>query len=161
YLVAVRHYLLFFFFSSRRRHTRSKRDWSSDVCSSDLFTEFLARREQELVAEANSEKRPAAVQRPPEGREESEAFEVRHRVVERPIARKHDGVRAVDGARILGHDRRDAGATERLLDGPEVPPAVIDHGDHGLTGRPSSTGRFPRCGGSPACRRRARGRRPW
>src|SRR5207249_7052569 len=27
-----------FFFSSRRRHTRSKRDWSSDVCSSDLMT---------------------------------------------------------------------------------------------------------------------------
>src|SRR5207249_9250608 len=25
-----------FFFSSRRRHTSSKRDWSSDVCSSDL-----------------------------------------------------------------------------------------------------------------------------
>src|SRR5437868_12960372 len=29
-------YFFFFFFSSRRRHTRSKRDWSSDVCSSDL-----------------------------------------------------------------------------------------------------------------------------
>src|SRR5699024_8924327 len=29
-------FLYFFFFSSRRRHTRSKRDWSSDVCSSDL-----------------------------------------------------------------------------------------------------------------------------
>src|SRR5216683_6268165 len=28
--------LVFFFFSSRRRHTRSDRDWSSDVCSSDL-----------------------------------------------------------------------------------------------------------------------------
>src|SRR5690554_7558015 len=26
----------FFFFSSRRRHTRCGRDWSSDVCSSDL-----------------------------------------------------------------------------------------------------------------------------
>src|SRR5207249_8811518 len=26
----------FVFLSSRRRHTRSKRDWSSDVCSSDL-----------------------------------------------------------------------------------------------------------------------------
>src|SRR5699024_11334159 len=26
------------FFSSRRRHTRSKRDWSSDVCSSDLVS---------------------------------------------------------------------------------------------------------------------------
>src|SRR6266511_5161360 len=28
----------FFFFSSRRRHTRFSRDWSSDVCSSDLVT---------------------------------------------------------------------------------------------------------------------------
>src|SRR5699024_11780705 len=28
----------FFLFSSRRRHTRSKRDWSSDVCSSDLYS---------------------------------------------------------------------------------------------------------------------------
>src|SRR6266513_3749759 len=32
-------YFVFFFFSSRRRHTRSKRDWSSDVCSSDLIPE--------------------------------------------------------------------------------------------------------------------------
>src|SRR6266550_2877464 len=29
--------MFFFFFSSRRRHTRCSRDWSSDVCSSDLF----------------------------------------------------------------------------------------------------------------------------
>src|SRR3712207_8021165 len=29
---------LFFFFSSRRRHTRYWRDWSSDVCSSDLIS---------------------------------------------------------------------------------------------------------------------------
>src|SRR2546422_3808053 len=29
-------FFLFFFFSSRRRHTRCSRDWSSDVCSSDL-----------------------------------------------------------------------------------------------------------------------------
>src|SRR5207302_5531761 len=28
--------IFFFFFSSRRRHTRFSRDWSSDVCSSDL-----------------------------------------------------------------------------------------------------------------------------
>src|SRR5436305_10156035 len=28
---------VFFFFSSRRRHTRCGRDWSSDVCSSDLL----------------------------------------------------------------------------------------------------------------------------
>src|SRR5690606_39755882 len=29
-------FFCFFFFSSRRRHTRFSRDWSSDVCSSDL-----------------------------------------------------------------------------------------------------------------------------
>src|SRR5216683_5967154 len=32
---------VFFFFSSRRRHTRSDRDWSSDVCSSDLLPEAV------------------------------------------------------------------------------------------------------------------------
>src|SRR2546429_2904840 len=34
--VTVPHILDLFFFSSRRRHTRCSRDWSSDVCSSDL-----------------------------------------------------------------------------------------------------------------------------
>src|SRR5437868_15378445 len=34
-----------FFFSSRRRHTRSKRDWSSDVCSSDLSTHVAGEEE--------------------------------------------------------------------------------------------------------------------
>src|SRR6266849_6153798 len=38
------YYSIFFFFSSRRRHTRSTRDWSSDVCSSDLLAERLAER---------------------------------------------------------------------------------------------------------------------
>src|SRR5207249_6246102 len=40
-----------FFFSSRRRHTRSKRDWSSDVCSSDLE---LGRLNAGLVIEKRS-----------------------------------------------------------------------------------------------------------
>src|SRR3989449_4149962 len=31
----------YFFFSSRRRHTRCSRDWSSDVCSSDLDARCL------------------------------------------------------------------------------------------------------------------------
>src|SRR5438105_10438309 len=35
-----------FFFSSRRRHTRSTRDWSSDVCSSDLVYVVHTRRGQ-------------------------------------------------------------------------------------------------------------------
>src|SRR5437868_11724639 len=48
-----------FFFSSRRRHTRSKRDWSSDVCSSDLEKKLGRARLEELgqqmqrVVEAN------------------------------------------------------------------------------------------------------------
>src|SRR6266498_3993735 len=33
----------FFFFSSRRRHTRCGRDWSSDVCSSDLLFRGMVR----------------------------------------------------------------------------------------------------------------------
>src|SRR2546429_3662057 len=34
--------VVFFFFSSRRRHTRCSRDWSSDVCSSDLKIAVVA-----------------------------------------------------------------------------------------------------------------------
>src|SRR6266436_743168 len=37
----------FFFFSSRRRHTRCSRDWSSDVCSSDLHEQLVV----EIAAE--------------------------------------------------------------------------------------------------------------
>src|SRR2546429_2203862 len=33
---------VWFFFSSRRRHTRCSRDWSSDVCSSDLYFAIAA-----------------------------------------------------------------------------------------------------------------------
>src|SRR5699024_2351219 len=39
-----------FFFSSRRRHTRSKRDWSSDVCSSDYMTDFTGSQSPSAVA---------------------------------------------------------------------------------------------------------------
>src|SRR5256884_9296855 len=35
-----------FFFSSRRRHTRCSRDWSSDVCSSDLYCDPLVNDQQ-------------------------------------------------------------------------------------------------------------------
>src|SRR5699024_11517992 len=40
-------------FSSRRRHTRSKRDWSSDVCSSDLgyITELATNQEQTIKSD--------------------------------------------------------------------------------------------------------------
>src|SRR3989475_10754783 len=38
-----------FFFSSRRRHTRFDCDWSSDVCSSDLETQMLVDRAEQVV----------------------------------------------------------------------------------------------------------------
>src|SRR5215813_14876306 len=45
--------ICFFFFSSRSRHTRCGRDWSSDVCSSDLGSRAL------LLATTRPEYRPA------------------------------------------------------------------------------------------------------
>src|SRR3712207_9511777 len=54
---------IFFFFSSRRRHTRYWRDWSSDVCSSDLGPDqdkhrvqgHGCQRTERLVAPAHSQ----------------------------------------------------------------------------------------------------------
>src|SRR5690606_40130977 len=51
-----------FFFSSRRRHTRFSRDWSSDVCSSDLGGERPgAGRTQQYRCQAFPETRGAAL----------------------------------------------------------------------------------------------------
>src|SRR2546429_3085842 len=47
--------MYFFFFSSRRRHTRCSRDWSSDVCSSDL----VVQRPGVFVAQAHFDGRRA------------------------------------------------------------------------------------------------------
>src|SRR3712207_9068028 len=48
-----------FFFSSRRRHTRYWRNWSSDVCSSDLVGA-----EQDRVAVGSPVERPAVMEGP-------------------------------------------------------------------------------------------------
>src|SRR5699024_11989325 len=55
---------MLFFFSSRRRHTRSKRDWSSDVCSSDLKPHIL-----QLPAFSDYERFSGFVSIPLQGRE--------------------------------------------------------------------------------------------
>src|SRR2546429_3837789 len=63
---------VFFFFSSRRRHTRCSRDWSSDVCSSDLdaevrilrvppFAQGIARRAVEEYVLEQTHGEPATV----------------------------------------------------------------------------------------------------
>src|SRR5438309_7699617 len=41
-------FVFFFFFSSRRRHTRWNCDWSSDVCSSDLFQPWAAEKVKQM-----------------------------------------------------------------------------------------------------------------
>src|SRR5438876_972520 len=48
-------YLFFFFFSSRRRHTRWTGDWSSDVCSSDLFKDRATAPKHVLVRPVDQE----------------------------------------------------------------------------------------------------------
>src|SRR5215203_1359951 len=49
--------MFFFFFSSRRRHTRYWRDWSSDVCSSDLEREMEGLRPDVAIVGANRHRR--------------------------------------------------------------------------------------------------------
>src|SRR5690606_40334387 len=49
-LVCARQWIIFFFFSSRRRHTRFSRDWSSDVCSSDLALRISTMADSSLIA---------------------------------------------------------------------------------------------------------------
>src|SRR6266436_1281596 len=58
--------VFFFFFSSRRRHTRCSRDWSSDVCSSDLAGGTSApsnQRKADNRAKANLESAVKTVER--------------------------------------------------------------------------------------------------
>src|SRR6266542_4573272 len=49
--------IYFFFFSSRRRHTRCYRDWSSDVCSSDLGARELPRAAEPLRCRGDDDSR--------------------------------------------------------------------------------------------------------
>src|SRR5690606_40119827 len=67
------------FFSSRRRHTRFSRDWSSDVCSSDLEELRLVATEDRLEAELRNGDGPRLVV-------ELEQLAAAHPLRERPTA---------------------------------------------------------------------------
>src|SRR5687768_17800461 len=58
-------FFFFFFFSSRRRHTRCSRDWSSDVCSSDLgrvaLSDYLCGAERERSAHSQNIESPHSI----------------------------------------------------------------------------------------------------
>src|SRR5437660_6943273 len=82
--------LFFFFFSSRRRHTRWPRDWSSDVCSSDLHRRLelvRGKRCQLGATEAEQKGRGLAIRRPRSLRVES-TLEVRDRSEERRVGKE-------------------------------------------------------------------------
>src|SRR3712207_9031368 len=55
--------IIFFFFSSRRRHTRYWRDWSSDVCSSDLSRNNVVLSRRAVLEEERKEQRQAILER--------------------------------------------------------------------------------------------------
>src|SRR3989449_4433466 len=94
---------LFFFFSSRRRHTRCSRDWSSDVCSSDL------------LVDAHEPQEPAG-HGADEAREDEERDPGRGRVTE-PARQEHGGPEA-DGSddEVDPEARVGAAAAEALPD---------------------------------------------
>src|SRR5699024_11469763 len=56
------------FFSSRRRHTSSKRDWSSDVCSSDLVSLGIRRTLEKMGEERCAYRSTQSKTRPAETR---------------------------------------------------------------------------------------------
>ena len=84
------------------------------------LAELLARGEQQLIAEADPQERPRAVERSPQRGQEAERVEVPHGVVKRAVTGQHHGLRVVDRARILGHHGGAADSPKRLLDGAEV-----------------------------------------
>src|SRR5437660_3435280 len=86
----------FFFFSSRRRHTRWPRDWSSDVCSSDLD-------EKKRVTRAQPSLPPHRTDCPAEessaDRRACRAGEIRRGELQEPSPRSLPIVRIVPGGR--------------------------------------------------------------
>src|SRR5438067_2238649 len=108
------HWLCFFFFSSRRRHTRSKRDWSSDVCSSDLVLPY-GEQLQGSAERAPAEKSARQLYRLP-----------------------HAKAKCKRDLTFGSHQSSDYCGSERA-----IPRCCLPHGDTG-TSRPRTSKRIPR-----------------
>src|SRR6266511_506340 len=113
-------YFLFFFFSSRRRHTIFSRDWSSDVCSSDLW--LSARRPAPADYTEQWQRRCGHV-----GRERPSAGRGRRRNQLPAHPRFHHTTAVPSGDRALVLDRRSRisrrkWSAPRTLRGREDPP---------------------------------------
>src|SRR6266852_5909081 len=103
-------FLFFFFFSSRRRHTRCYRDWSSDVCSSDL------RRQDAELRMAGARERLGSCKLLFPEIDLRLIPELDPSVAERLIEADAGGDRSRMAELELLHDPRDGGGLERLLE---------------------------------------------
>src|SRR5207245_3459014 len=100
-----------FFFSSRRRHTRCYRDWSSDVCSSDLSLGQVFPVQEVLLVKIDLGQvlPPALDLHPAGGAGRIAAAVMRQRKAERLGRLQDRGVRRDLPAQALGMDERDPG----------------------------------------------------
>src|SRR6267378_7993282 len=87
-------YFFFFFFSSRRRHTRSLRDWSSDVCSSDLGGQVGPRGQEGSAAQ--DRRKPPQVQAREDGQPDGASF-----VSASPTRFRHSSAASPTGTRSV------------------------------------------------------------
>src|SRR5436189_4427443 len=87
------HLYNFFFFSSRRRHTRYIGDWSSDVCSSDLFKKPGTKHEAQS---------PEKVSRLEESRQAKRLEDARHEKLAAAKVSLQDAKKSLTEAREIG-----------------------------------------------------------
>src|SRR3712207_6626126 len=105
----------FFFFSSRRRHTRYWRDWSSDVCSSDLSEGVISNRE---LYGKNAEAQPQ--------------LNIGDQVLVYVLQPESPEGHAVLSLRRAGLERKWRAMQEQLDEGAIIEAPVIDHNKGGL-----------------------------
>src|SRR5262249_17610389 len=122
---------------------RKTADDAWDDVETASVTEFLAPREQELVAQADAEKGSASVEGAMEGVDQTETGQGGHGVVKGPAPGQDHGVGLVHDTRRLRHPRRHADAPEGLLHAAEIAAPVVDDGDHRLYSTPFVEGSTP------------------
>src|SRR5690606_40164417 len=104
---------VFFFFSSRRRHTRFSRDWSSDVCSSDLLNKLAIRATPPTIP-LNRLATDGALDEDPLGKPVAIAQPARldaHQVAAVQVLRPVDAALVFDGRAAVVEQARLAGVT--------------------------------------------------
>src|SRR5262249_50753277 len=115
------------------RRRREADDAPGEDAEPGAWPVLLAGLEQDLQPEADAEVRPPRGDDLAHRGVEPAAAQARDAVAKRPLPRDDDAIRAAHPRGGAGHGRRAAGAGERFFDGPEVPRAAVDDGDHALS----------------------------